>query len=557
VIDRAAVREYDQFVADLAEAPLETCEVALGPWRRARVLCPAAVEPSADEETDVVVLGAGPAGLLLAAQLARRAHRVVVLEARPRLDCGATWNLSHAELAELQATGVFDDALWRRLVVGDFGEGVFRLHDSAAGRERQYAFDAILNVSLDERLFLATLAATPGLDLRLATLAELKAVAGAGVFVATRGTDGVRTLKARLLIDASGWSSRLSALVHPWRRVESVYNMVGVHVRQALQREMGEQTGRPLGLICVTREDEVEGEGGWVQPILERFSGAVPGSSEDYGEVLYYFTRTPRPARLAPVVEEMAGRLPAFVPGFDEALVDRTYFGHGPGYFPERPLARRKIQTSAGDRTLLVGCAAQQYSGLTGCAFGPLARNAGDLLEAVHAALRDDDLSFARLRRIDIDARERVSQRVEGLFGGAMLRDGREKPGCVNRDWIAFCEAAEHMDPVLKNEAFRDKLRLAALNQLLRVCATRPAVLTALLRNNRMQLGLVCWTFISAYLRLLMHEARLLLTRRERKYAMAGLEAVVSSPAYAWNGAALLVRGARTSGAWRRSRKGE
>jgi hypothetical protein len=326
--------------------------------------------------------------------------------------------------------------------------------------------------------------------------------------------------------------------------VESVYNMVGVHLREALPRELGPKSQRPLGLICITREDEIQGEAGWVQPILERFSGAVPGSAEDHGEILYYFTRTPRPARLAPVLEEMAERLEAFAPGFDERLVDRTYFGHGPGYFPARPLARRRIETSAGDRTLLVGCAAQQYSGLTGCAFGPLARNASRIELAIDAALRADDLSFARLRRIDIDPRERVSQRVEGLFGGAMMRDAHERPGCVNRDWIAFCEAAQHMDARLKNEAFRDKLRLAALNQLLRICATRPAVLAALLRNNRGQFGLVAWTFLSAYVRLLGHEVRLLLTLRRRKYALAGLWAIAQSPVYAWNGAALLARAA-------------
>jgi hypothetical protein len=137
------------------------------------------------------------------------------------------------------------------------------------------------------------------------------------------------------------------------------------------------------------------------------------------------------------------------------------------------------------------------------------------------------------------------------------MRDAHERAGCVNRDWIAFCEAAEHMDPALKNEAFRDKLRLAALNQLLRICATRPAVLAALLRNNRGQFGLVSWTFVSAYLRLLAHELRLLFVRRERKYALAGLRAVTQSPAYAWNSAALLVRGAWSTQAAGRSDKGE
>ena len=69
--------------------------------------------------------------------------------------------------------------------------------------------------------------------------------------------------------------------------------------------------------------------------------------------------------------------------------------------------------------------------------------------------------------RIDIDPRERQSQALEQLFSGAMALDLHEEPGTVNRDWILFMEAAEDMDPARKNEAFRDKIPLAALHQLL------------------------------------------------------------------------------------------
>ena len=51
----------------------------------------------------------------------------------------------------------------------------------------------------------------------------------------------------------------------------------------------------------------------------------------------------------------------------------------------------------------MVGVAAQQYSGLTGCAFGCLARNARNICESIDNALKKDDLTFKTLQKIDID----------------------------------------------------------------------------------------------------------------------------------------------------------
>ncbi len=72
------------------------------------------------------------------------------------------------------------------------------------------------------------------------------------------------------------------------------------------------------------------------------------------------------------------------------------------------------------------------------------------------------------LNTIDIDIRERASQAVEDLFGGAMELDKYESPGTVNRDWLAFARAEEEIEPHLKNEAFRDKMRLTTVHQLLK-----------------------------------------------------------------------------------------
>jgi hypothetical protein len=241
----------------------------------------------------------------------------------------------------------------------------------------------------------------------------------------------------------------------------------------------------------------------------------------------------------------MLDRVPLVMDGFREGLVVKTYFGHAPAFLPPGPLPRARLRTSAGDRILLAGCAAVQYSGLTGCAFGPLVRNASRLAEAIHRALARNRLAFRDLCRIDIDPRERISQRLEGLFGGAMELDTAESPGTVNQDWIAFSDAAGEINPGLKNEAFRDKIRLETLHQLVRICAGRPGLIASVVRNNRGRLGLVVWTFCAAYATLLYHELRLLVCRRHRKYAVAGGRAVAVLPAFAVNVARFYANGRR------------
>ena len=57
-----------------------------------------------------------------------------------------------------------------------------------------------------------------------------------------------------------------------------------------------------------------------------------------------------------------------------------------------------------------------------------------------------------------------------------------EAPGAVNRDWLAFMRAADGLDPTLKNEAFRDKLRLRTLHQLVGIALADPEVVRALVK---------------------------------------------------------------------------
>jgi len=534
MVDRKAIAEYDRRVAATECCRLPVSPARIGLWRSGRAVRPVREEPPFDEAADVAVIGAGPAGMLMAAALAHRGHRVLVLERSPVLRCASTWNLSRPEFEALKRVDVLSPAEWESFVRGEFLEGLFTLHDGSAAppHRREFRFDEMLNISLDAEEFLGKLATTPGLNLRLGVEAWVERVTRTGVYLSCTGVNGETVVKARLVIDASGWLSPLAAAVNRNRETLAVYNMLGIHVTAALPRPTSPATGKPFGLICATYEDEVTVPDGAVQPMFERFTDYAEGRVDD-GDVVYFFTRTPRPAPLSPLVDLMLSRLPAVLPGFEEGLVDRTYFGHGPAFRPGGPFSPKTVQTSAGDRLLLLGVAAAQYSGLTVCAFGALARNAARITDAVDHALRRDALSFRTLKAIDIDPRERISQEVESLFTGITELDPGEGPGTVNRDWIAFCEAADGMDPELKCEAFRDKIRLRTMNQLIAACAGRPRVIEAMVRNNRGRTGLMVWTLASAYVRLLWMEVRLLFARRDRKYLYAGGGGLLRAPVYA------------------------
>jgi len=533
MIDRGAVAEYDQYWQSFQPCPLETMEIRTGFWKRPRVIKPSPQEGPDCEVFDAVVAGGGPAGILLGAILAKKGFRVLLLEKNARLHCGSTWNLSRPEFADLKKTGVLAEPEWEGLVAGEFAEGVSRFYDDSVSppRQREFRWDEILNISINEEDFFRILAATPGLEVRTGCRARLAMVSPTAAYV-EYGQDK-SMVRGRLFIDATGWRSPLAGLVNAGLRTESVYNFMGIHTCRKLPWITG-PSGRPLGIICATFENELMTEAGMVQPILERFTNFVPGRV-DGGDVIYYFTRTPRPAPILPLVDGMLSRLHLVLDGFTEDIVDRTFFGHGPGYYYPGPFSRFGIQSSVGDRILLVGTAGLQYSGLTSCAFGALARNAAGLGKSLARALQRDKLSFNVLRQIDIDRRERISMAIGGLFGGSMELGAGENPGTVNRDWIMFSDMLGGLEPRLKNEALRDKITLKTLNRLMAICAGKPRIIEAVLRNNRGYSGTVVWTFFSSYVRLLWQEAGKLFLARKLKYAVNGLLGLVRLPLYAVN----------------------
>lgn len=560
MFDRDAVARYDEWVREAAGSTEGAQLVARrrGLFGRVYAMPVSTEERPGCEAADVLVAGAGPWGMLLGRLLALRGHEVVVVERAAGPGSTVNWNLSRDEFTALRATGAFDrepssspdPTALAPAVRGDFSRGVFRIFDRPAACTRDFEWNELYNVSLEEHAFLRALAHGPGLTVRFGERARLERVTRTGAYVDCEGPAGTRSFKARLFVDARGWSSPLGRQANQGLDQGFAFDVLGLQTGADLPREHSPD-GTPLGLHVATYADEEQVGCLRVQPILERFSLFLNGHR---GELVNAFVGSARPEPLAPMVDALLPLVARVAPGFSEEHVVRSYFGHIPGYRTGAPWARRRVQTSAGDRTLLVGCAARQYSPLTGASIGPLARNAVAMAGEIHQALADADLSFDRLSRIDLAPGERVSQAVEGLFARIMLLEGDEPPGTVNADWLAFLQAAEGMDPKLKNAAFRDQMRLRTLHQLLGLAVKDPALVRSFVRNNDGALWTAVGVLLWAYGALLGLELREVLHGHLRHLGalFAGLGRL---PLFVGRAARLHHRAAKESRRRRRSRR--
>ncbi len=537
MIDKKSVQAYDRFRRRTQynlhpECRLPTVSRGLRLWKKATVLVPLPLSPTHDERFDVVIAGGGPSGALFGAMLSDRGHKVLIIERNHTWPRCVTWNLARDEFENLSRIPVLSPFLWSTLVVGEYREGVFQIHDKTApsGR-RTFNFDHILNISLDEDQFYSLLSRRSGLSVRFGSSACLVGTDSEGAYVRCTSQEGECMIRGRLFIDARGCFSPLAELVNGRRITESVYNMVGIHTTGNIPWIPNEAGTMPIGLICATFDNEISvGIGQPVQPILERFTDYFNGESR--GDVFYYFTRTAEFQDLAPMLDHMLEKIPHIVPGFKEKMIDKTFYGHAAGYYQPSPFGTRVHQTSAGDRTLLIGVAAQQYSGLTGCAFGALARNALQMGEQVSQALQRDRLDYSTLAGIDIDPRERASQAITDLFAGTMELAPHESYGSVNRDWLAVLSAADGLEARDKNDMFKDKMRLPVLNRMLGICVGNPTVITLLIRNNAGHVSTIFWTFLRSYFALLTLEGYRLAVVGKGKYLRGVIIGLASAPRY-------------------------
>lgn len=543
MIEIEMVEAYDTFWQNITSCQLPTDIIKTGLFSSAKIVRPVENKVHFDEDFDIITAGGGPSGMLISGMLAKKGYSVLLLERNKKHLSSSTWNLSRGEYEELKKTNILNERQWKELVVGDFSEGFFRIYDSSKPdfSQREFQYNGILNISLDDTKFFKFISKTNNLLIRTGSEAKLYAITDKGVYIKSQKENNDTIIKGRLFIDARGWTSPLVALINSQREVDSVYNMIGVHTIEPLQRIYKNDPHKPVGLICATFENEINTDAGMVQPILERFTNYVDGEV-DNGDIIYYFTRTTKPVPLAPLFKDFMKRIDSVLPGFTENMVDRTYYGHAPSYYLQTNPWKLKRQMSAGDRTLFVGCAGHQYSGLTGCAFGALARNAVRIHTAIDRALSNDDLSFKMLNRIDIDPRERATQSMTDLFAGVMELGENEDPGTVNRDWISISEMGQKLDPCSRNEIHCDKATIKTLNKMLAICMLKPEIIKILLRNNHDHIDTVILTFILSYIKLFTIEFWLLLKNIHLKYFSGIIWGILLSPVYLFNSGRLYIK---------------
>ena len=316
------------------------------------------------EETDVLVVGAGPAGSNAAYHLARRGHDVLVVEEHDRVgypvQCAGLVSRRVLELAG-------SERFVRRPVHGAsvFGPSLGSISFTAA-EPRAYVID---RAGLD--IYLADRAARAGARFSSSTRFDRSlGVANGRAHVGLTGPDGARReIAARLVVGADG-------------------------VTSAVARAFGLR--RPVEIL----------------PAFEAEFAASPGDAD---RVEVYLGRTFAPGLFGWWIPDGAGGARVGIAADADGTSARVYFDHLLAYL-ERRFGTRWTSPTAylvsgipighvprthGHRVLLVGDAAGQVKPLSGGGIFTGMRCAEIAADVADRALRADDLSARALSEYD------------------------------------------------------------------------------------------------------------------------------------------------------------
>lgn len=315
-------------------------------------------------DTDVLVVGGGPAGSTAARELAGRGHRVVMLEEHPRIGIPVQCaGLVSQRVLDLAGPGAYVRCPVRGATV--FGPSL-RPFSFRAEEARAFVIDrAGLDVHLADR------AAAAGAEVRTSTRFDGIVRRDAdGVTARLTGPDGAPShLSARLVVGADGVASAVARAFRLRRPVELL---------PAFEAEFPTSPGDPEAVEVYLGRGFAPGLFGWWIP--DGRGGARVGLAADADGT---------PARVY----------------FDRLL---AHLGRRFG----RPLANPTaylvsgipiglVPRLSGERVVLVGDAAAQVKPLSGGGIFTGMRGARLAADAADEALRDGDLSAGRLARYD------------------------------------------------------------------------------------------------------------------------------------------------------------
>jgi flavin-dependent dehydrogenase len=299
--------------------------------------------------TDVLVVGAGLAGLHTATGLARRGHDVLLVDRRSRLDGAvrttgifvartlADFPLPAAHLGPPISRVVLHPPSGRRAVVLDSPRTEYRVGDMAG-------------------LYLAAARDAVEAGVRIALSTRFLGRDGDGWRLA--GPDGERTVRARFLVGADGARSRVAAELGLDR---NQHLLVGAEVVLAVPRH-----DRPPAFHCVLDPVLAPGYLAWVVDDGEHVHVGTAGYPDRYPQGLTAALR----------------RFTATAPGLRHAVPADAERRGGP--IPVGGLLCR-ISSPEG---LLVGDASGAVSPLTAGGLDPCLRQAAQAVDVLDAALR-------------------------------------------------------------------------------------------------------------------------------------------------------------------------
>jgi len=313
-------------------------------------------------DADVIIVGAGPAGSATALVLARRAHRVLVLDRarfpRPK-PCGEYLNPGAVEA--LHRLGVADEvgragvSISGMYIAGPDGAGVWAPFPRGRGL-------LVPREHLDHALLQAAMRA--GADVVEECRVDA-VVPGRPVIVTARGPDGPLQLKAQLVVGADGIRSTVARRDGPLAPAPRGHYAIGAHFEDlAVDGPRGDLHlgwGWYAGAACYGR-----GRGNVVIAVPRAALRRSRGDAES-------------------AFREAIGALPVLAPMLAGARRTTPFVSVGPLGYTRR--------ASAGDGVILVGDAAGTINPMTGEGIALALRGAELAAAAADRALRGEDTS--------------------------------------------------------------------------------------------------------------------------------------------------------------------
>lgn len=364
-LDRARARLRDIAGPELVER-LEHLDAT----RRGPRVDRALAAPGADDRLDAdVIFAGGGLSLLVAAELAGRGVKVLVVERARAGDAHREWNASRDELAVLVERSIVTAEELEQLVVARYDYGICRF-----GSGESHAVRGVLDHAVDAGPLLERVRRV--CVERGVTFLDGHSVVGLGagrsaVRVLAEANGREVTLTGRILVDARGAAS-------PYRPSDLVCPTVGGVLTGLVEGTDRGQVDRRVGDILVTTEGAEAGR----QHVWEGFPGR-PGETTVY---LFYYATEREPVSLLALYDRFFTTLGTYKRG--EASMIRPTFGYIPGWS-----RLTKAPALPSPRVALVGDAAARHSPLTFCGFGSMLRSFVPAARALEGAVSGGSLA--------------------------------------------------------------------------------------------------------------------------------------------------------------------